>query len=120
MANPNSETIDVNVEVGSTTVEPPFVQRAGLRLALGVGTLIALVTLVLVAFLWKTYPSPPDPDYIRDPVRAKAVIENFKILADLAVKNAVDLFHTIVTQALLPVFTAILGYIFAKSGRDER
>ena len=27
-------------------------------------------------------------------------------------------YHTVVTQALLPVFTAILGYIFAKGGKD--
>jgi len=120
MSDKQSETIDVNGEVGGTTVQAPFVQRAGLRLALGVGALIALVTVVLVAFLWSNYPSPPNTDYIRDPAQAKAVIENFKILADLAVKNAVDLFHPIVTQALLPEFTAILGYIFAKSGRDDR
>ncbi len=120
MSEKKSETIVVSDEIGLTAVDPLFVQRAGLKLALGVGMLIATVTLVFVGFLWANYPAPPKTDFIRDPAQAKAVIENFKTLADLAVKNAVDLFHTIVTQALLPVFTAILGYIFAKSGRDDR
>ena len=50
---------------------------------------------------------------------ADQVIEQYKELSSIAVKSAQDLFQTIVTQALLPVFTAILDYIFAKSSGNS-
>jgi drug/metabolite transporter (DMT)-like permease len=97
----SKEVIDagaVLASVGDTKVQPSFVQKAGLWLAAGVGTVIAAVTAGVV------YP--------------KQAIEQYKELSAVSIKSALDLFQTVVTQALLPVFTAILGYIFGK-GSDS-
>lgn len=40
-------------------------------------------------------------------------------LAEVAEKNGLEMFRTIVAQALLPVFTGILGYIFGRSGKSD-
>ena len=44
-------------------------------------------------------------------------IEQYKQLSDIAVKSTQDIFQTIVAQVLIPVFTAILGYIFGRGSR---
>ena len=109
----------VLASVGSTRVQPSFVQKAGLWLAAGVGFAIAAVTGGVVYFLISHHPITPTLDTLKtfasDP---KQAIEIYKELSAVAVKSALDLFQTVVTQALLPVFTAILGYIFAK-GNDR-
>jgi len=110
-------SIDVGDAVGKTSVAPSFVQRAGLYLALGVGLVIAAVTVLVIIFLFSYYPSRPSGTF-STAEEAKAAMEEFKALSEITVKNATDLFQTVVTQALLPVFTAILGYIFAKGGKD--
>lgn len=112
---------EVMQEVGGTQVtEGTFVQRSGLKLALGVGLLIAFVTIGAGAFLFINYPQMPGPDAVAASATGpKTAIENYRELSGIAVKNAQDLFHTFVTQALLPVFTAILGYIFAKGDKPE-
>lgn len=109
--------INVAGEVGITSARPTFVQRAGLWLALGVGLLIFVVTVTLVAFFWAHYPDPP-PASAWTSADKPDPLGPYKALSEISTKNAIDLFHTVVTQALLPVFTAILGYIFAKGGRD--
>ena len=102
---------EVMAQVHDIKVQPvPFVQKAGLRLAMAVGILIAAVTGSVVYFLISHYPDAPTVEMLKD----KHAIEQYKILSAISVKSAQDLFQTIVTQALLPVFTAILGYIFAK------
>ncbi len=112
------KVIDVQGAVGTTSVHATFVQRAGLYLAAGVGALIATVTVSLVIFLWSHYPSMPAEGTFATSEAAAVALEKFKALSENAIKNATEIFQTIVTQALLPVFTAILGYIFAKGGRD--
>ena len=106
--------------VGQTTVQVSFVQRAGLWLATGVGTLIALVTVGVVCFVVVHHPATPTLATLKglglDP---KQAIEQYKELSSVSVKGAQDIFQTIVTQALLPVFTAILGYIFAKGSENN-
>ena len=101
-------------------VKPPFVQRAGLWLAAGVGSLILLVTVGVLIFLCIYYPKAPVLEPLKQtPAETKIVLDSYKELSGIAVKNALELFQTIVSQALLPVFTAILGYIFAKGGNKE-
>src|SRR5438876_8347029 len=97
-----------------------FVQRAGLYLAAGVGTLIAVTTIALIAFLYIYYPTPLSTESLKGTDEAtKTLMTNHRELGDAAVKNAKELFQTIVAQAFLPVFTAVLGYIFGKSERKE-
>jgi len=42
---------------------------------------------------------------------ARALIENYRALSDVATERATKLFDLIVVKALLPVFTAIVGYL---------
>lgn len=105
--------------IGNAEVKPSFVQKAGLRLALGVGSVIALATVGTVIFLCIHYPSGPQIPADLEPTKAKESIGNYKELSGVVIQNAVTMFQTIVTQALLPVFTAILGYIFAKAGENK-
>ena len=108
---------EVMAEVHDIKVQPvPFVQRAGLKLATAVGIVIAIVTLSAVYLLISHHPDAPTLGMLKDYPDNKQAIEQYKELSAIAVKSAQDLFQTIVTQALLPVFTALLGYIFAKSG----
>ena len=108
----------VLASVGSTTVQPSFVQKAGLWLAAGVGIVIASVTAGVVYFLISHYPDTPTLEVLKTfAPDTKLAIEQYKELSAISVKSALDLFQIVVTQALLPLFTAILGYIFAK-GND--
>lgn len=101
--------------LGNTEVKPPFVQRAGLWLAAGVGALIAIVTIVLLVFLYTHYPRIP----ATGSNAALPSPEQYKALTEITIANTRDMFQTIVAQALLPVFTAILGYIFAKGAKES-
>ncbi len=101
-------------------------QQAGLWLAAGVGlTLIGV--LVFVAVVWfQTAPQPPTllPLLaITDPAKAKdilantqalnqAALDNYKALNAEAISRVTSLFDLLATKTLLPIFTAILGYIF--------
>ena len=108
----------VIASVGGTTVQPSFVQKVGLWLAAGVGIVIASVTAGVVYFLISHHPDTPTLEMLKTfAPDTKQAIEQYKELSAVSVKSAQDLFQTVVTQALLPVFTAILGYIFAK-GND--
>jgi hypothetical protein len=93
-------------------------QRTGLYLAAGVGGLIVLVTVSLMIFLWRDYPSLP-PAVGTNPTPAQsASLENYKALADLTIKNTREIFQTVVTQAPIPIFAAIVGYIFGRDIKD--
>ena len=105
--------------LGTTTVQPTFVQRAGLWLAAGVGALIAIVTICVLVFLYVYYPSLPPAESLKDAAVAKETLANYKELSGIAIKSAQDIFTTIVVSALLPVLTAILGYIFGRGSKDD-
>lgn len=105
--------------MGSSQVKATFVQKAGMWLALGVGSTIALATVGVVIFICLHYPAAPAPVEGADAASVKDAIERYKELSSAVVENAVKMFQTIVTQSLLPVFTAILGYLFAKSGQEK-
>ena len=94
-------------------------KKAGLKLATAVGIVIALVTMSTVYLVLSHHPEAPTLEMLKDFPDNKQAIGQYKELSAIAVKSAQDLFQTIVTQALLPVFTAILGYIFAKSGNGN-
>ncbi len=101
-------------------------QQAGLWLAAGVGLTIIGV-LVFVAVVWfQTAPTPPIPlplPAVTDPAKAKdalagyqalnqAALDNYKALNAEAISRVTSLFDLLATKTLLPIFTAILGYIF--------
>ena len=101
-------------------------QQAGLWLAAGVGLTIIGV-LVFTAVVWfQTAPKPPvllPLPVLTDPAKAKnalanyqalnqAALENYKALNAEAISRVTSLFDLLATKTLLPIFTAILGYIF--------
>lgn len=101
-------------------------QQAGLWLAAGVGLTIIGV-LVFTAVVWfQTAPKPPallPLPAMTDPAKAKdalasyqalnqAALENYKVLNAEAISRVTSLFDLLATKTLLPIFTAILGYIF--------
>ena len=101
-------------------------QQAGLWLAAGVGLTIIGV-LVFVAVVWfQTAPKPPallPLPAVTDPAKAKEIIantqalnqaalDNYKALNAEAISRVTSLFDLLATKTLLPIFTAILGYIF--------
>jgi hypothetical protein len=87
------------------------IQEAGMRIALYTGVLITLVTFTVV-ILWLTTAPPLPPETSADAATGKAALETYKALNDLAIERSTKLFDLIVVKALLPVFTASLGYIF--------
>jgi hypothetical protein len=105
----------------STRLALTPIQAAGMRLAMGVGMLITLTTLG-VGVDWFMHapqaPALPIQKAANDPV-VKAMIENYKALDDVAPDRATWLFDLVVAKALLPVFTAILGYIFGSRAGVE-
>jgi hypothetical protein len=106
-----------------TPVHPgTWTQRAGMRLAAGVGSLGALVTLIIVVrWIWLSSGIPnPTISPSLTPENVDALLKNYKALHDQAFQSASQMFDTVVVKALLPVFTSILGYIFgARSTSDS-
>ena len=96
-----------------------FTQRAGLRLAAGVGGLAVVVTLLIVYKWMAMVPVPPDLGVTLSKEQVGVVTDGYKALHEQAFDAASKLFDSIITKALLPVFTSILGYIFgARSTSD--
>jgi hypothetical protein len=97
-----------------------FLQRTGLYLAGSVGVTGAIITFALVG-RWIFY-APPVPVIppTSDPTTAKAILDNFRTLQQVALEPFASLFDSIVVKVLLPVFTSILGYIFgSKANKTE-
>jgi hypothetical protein len=86
-------------------------QRAGMDLAYGVGALIALVTVVFVASYLFNGPAIPTP-LPEDAEKAQAMIENHKSISEIYMAQSLRVFEVVISGGLLPIFTAILGYIF--------
>lgn len=111
--------VDVKGDVQKQKLGPT--QRAGFRLAVKVGTLIGVVTILVVVQWWRSAPWTGVPPGFSDmkSADAKAIAENLKILSDASVDRSLKLFDDIVGRVLLPVFTSILGYIFGTRGGDS-
>lgn len=90
-------------------------QAAGMQLAWAVGAAI-LVVIVFVCVDWLVM-----IPHARPAVNAtRDVIDNYKDMRESATDDAAKLFDLIVAKALLPVFTAILGYIFGSRESSAR
>ena len=101
-------------------VTPPLV-RVGLALSLVVFGLICVATIAIfiVAFGFTKSVEPPGPLYYFDTAsvdRYQRTVELYKQVGDVPLQRAKELFQLVVITALLPSFTAILGYIFGTRG----
>jgi len=110
----------VDLPGGEVALRLTPTQQAALQLAYGVGALIAVVT-ALVGLDWAAH-APAAPRWPAalppaDPA-ARALIENYRTLNDVALSRATTLFDLMVVKALLPVFTAIVGFILGSRPRE--
>ncbi len=104
-------------------------QRVGLWLALAffVYILVASGTIFLVSFRCfqlPAFPSPPsnpgDAEQYKRLVDAyKQSTDIYQQMAKLQVERATQLFQLVVASTILPVFSAILGYIFGSKKSGE-
>jgi len=121
----NEEKVTAAEVLRSTGADKPvsggtYLQRTGLYLAAGVGVTGVIVIFALVA-RWVIYaPKVPEIPPGADPNTAKAILDNFRTLQQVALEPFTSLFDSIVVKVLLPVFTSILGYIFgSKANKTE-
>lgn len=106
--------------------ELPAIAKAGLRLAVVVGIVIVLITILTFANLFIYSPEALTSSVWNNPnlfdkeesVRTvteqatKTVIENHNLLRQKAWETSMAIFDLMIFKAFLPVFTTILGYIF--------
>ena len=96
-----------------------FLQRTGLVLATGVGSLAAVVILVLLITWIVNVPRAPIIPAEMDPEKARVAIENYKQLQQAALQPLLSILDSVIVKVLVPVFASILGYIFgSQHGRD--
>ena len=82
-------------------------------MAAGVGTLGSVVILALVIKSVYSTPGLPLIPPELDPEKARVMILNYKNLQQAALEPLTAIFDMVVVKVLLPVFTGILGYIYA-------
>ena len=116
-------------EVVGTRARLEPLQRVGLWLALAffVYILIASSAIFFVSFRWFQIPNfPVPPSNSGDLEQYKRLLDAYKQSADiyqqmakLQVERATQLFQLVVASTILPVFSAILGYIFGSKRAGE-
>ena len=111
------ETVTPREMPGYVTEKPTATQRIGFDLAkyilciiTGVTATIVIAVLAKIVYYSLLY-SPPLPNESTFAL-AKNTIDIYRELCKAAVENGLQIFETIVVRTLLPVLTAILGYIF--------
>jgi hypothetical protein len=104
---------------GSSKVALSHLQRVGLRGTVVVGCIgTAVICFLLVRWAWISPPVPVIPPGT-DATIAKAMIENYKSLHDVALDATLRMFDSFVIKLLLPLFTSFVGYVFGSLARRE-
>jgi hypothetical protein len=111
---------ELPAKTSAREVTPPLV-RVGLRLAIFVFSVICACTLAIfiIAFGFTHGVEPPGRLYYFDTAsvdRYQRAMDLYKQVGDVPIQRAKELFQLFVITAFLPVFTAILGYIFGTRG----
>ena len=91
-------------------VGPSYIEKVGFWLAIGIGGLIAVVTVLDVIFFWCHYPTMPS----ESGTVAAADLQQYKELSTIAVESAQKIFQSVVAQALVPLFATVIGYLFGR------
>lgn len=82
------------------------ITTVGFYLALCVLGYLVLVTLFLIVDYCIHSPETPKVD------AAKEAIETYQTLSQIVTQRAINFFELMITKTMIPVLTAILGYIF--------
>lgn len=123
---PSLTGTEERVPLEGISVQPVLspTQQAGLRLAIWVGALISVVTIATILAwgveFWLHQPPSLPSTLPTDPAELAQLASSFgrlsadyNALADARQARITGFFDTVVARTILPVFTAILGYIFA-------
>ena len=120
---PNDDIVSPGEILAAAGAEKPvkgtFLQRTGLILAGCVGGLMFVVVLALLGKWMVSAPVPPVIPPGADANTAKALLENYKALQQIAMEPYTAFFDMIFLKALLPIFTSILGYIFGSRSSSK-
>ena len=97
-------------------VKMPEKEKYATWITIGVGLVIAIV-IVFIGFDWLLTAPPlsmPELTEVKtdDLATIEKMIEHYSTVNTLAVERARSLFDLIVVKSLLPVFTALIGYLF--------
>jgi hypothetical protein len=107
-------------EGASKPVRPStFLQLIGVQLAIGVGGLVAIVTLVLLVYWVFTAPPVSVATIPPDAEKLKQIIDFHKQLREIHLEPVLKLFDNIVLKCLFPLLTSILGYIFGSQSAKQ-
>jgi TctA family transporter len=92
---------------------PPYA-RAGVILALAVGTLIAVVLFFVLLRWYNSVPAYPKEILEAGTAQdvSQRLLTNYTTLSKSVSDLSLNVFDVIVQKALLPLFTLIIGYIF--------
>jgi hypothetical protein len=100
-------------------------EQAAYTLARWTGAGILFLTFLLVIQWWTTVPDVPTlpSTGVGTPVAeepATKLVANYQTLNTAVTTRSTTLFDTIVARTLLPVFTALLGYLFGTHAASNR
>ena len=88
--------------------------KIGYNLAILVMIYLVIVTIFILVDYYTHAPSMPDISGLTD-----TTLNNYKNLNEIASERSLKLFDQFVHKSFLPVFTAILGYIFGIRGVEK-
>ncbi|MHC1730105.1 MAG: hypothetical protein AB9866_29595 [Syntrophobacteraceae bacterium] len=111
------EKVDLDNVLRETSLHSPRevgpLARIGYRLALFILGYLSVVTIILLIDYLCNVPALP-----KGPIIDPAQINLYKELSQVSTERTLKLFDTLVFKGFLPVFTAVLGYIFGS--REEK
>lgn len=115
-----SEKVDIRHKLGAfETIREPMSEKdwAGIVLAGVVLALIAIFSLILTIYWFRTAPSL---ESFGTPVKQES-LQLYKEASNIAFESVYKILDLIVLTVLLPVLTLILGYLFGtRSKKDKR
>lgn len=113
------QTLGVDRDISADTVRPlEPLQRAALWSALGIGVLIAAISIPLIVGWLLQAPQPPLLAGLDDAATKRAV-DTYRELVQIHESAAQGRFDTIVLKALLPILTLTLGYVFGSQAKRD-
>lgn len=119
LASTQTQTLGVDRDISADTVrtlEP--LQRAALWSALGIGVLIAAISIPLIVGWLLQAPQPPQLAGLDD-AATKRALDTYRELVQIHESAAQGRFDTIVLKALLPILTLTLGYVFGSQAKRD-
>jgi hypothetical protein len=120
MKTVSGDEVIQNTVKAADAQEVTGLQRVGKDLAMRILVLIGLVILGLGLFLYARAPEMPPITEVQSPGTTEALIQHYQSVSNVAIQGAQDMFHTVVTNVLFPLLTAVLGYMFGRESADAQ